>query len=101
MATDKQIRARVLAYYDALYPGSTESTKFKDIGRKPQQVLDDGEELAIELNCDPDRSDIAACKTIGALSALLIKTKSTKKSGVLHESAIVGLRISRLLYPKA
>lgn len=99
MSTPAQIEKRVLAYYNELYPGSTRATKFKDIGRKDLQVLDDGEELAIELNCDPDRTDIVECKTIGALIDLLKKTRRTTR-GILYELAVIGLRASRLLYPK-
>jgi hypothetical protein len=96
MASPKQIRTRVLAYYRKLFPGADETLIFKDKGRKPQQVEDDGEQLAIELNCDPDRTDIVACKTIGAMIDLLVRTRKTT-AGVLHESAMVGLRVSRLL----
>jgi hypothetical protein len=99
MASKEEIKARVLQYYSDLYPGSTAKTTYKSIGRKPQQVGDDGEELAIELNCDPDRTDIWACKTIGDLINLLINTRKPSK-GIQHELAAIGLRASRVLYPK-
>jgi hypothetical protein len=98
MATKQQIKTRVLSYYRELFPDADESLKFKDKGRKPQQIEDDGEQLAIELNCDPDRTAIVACKTIGALIKLLQDTRNSR-SGVLHENALVGLRASRLLFP--
>ena len=95
----KQIEARVLKYYNALYPGSNKIHKLSDKGRTKLQVEDDGEELAIDLNCDPERTELYACKSVGAMIDLLVRTRRSTK-GVMFKSAQIGLRASRILYPK-
>lgn len=83
MASATQIRTRVRAYFKADHPNSTDDSKFKeDFGLGPREVLDKGTELAIELGCNPTRSQILKCKTIKALIQLLIDTR-INASGVL------------------
>lgn len=75
MATDKQIKQRVLAYFRKKWPNANEDSNFSDdFGLDPRQLLDYGTELAIELNCNPTRTQIGKCKTIKDLIDLLIKT---------------------------
>ena len=75
MATPTQIQQTVLAYFQKNWPNATTSYNFTaDMGLDPRQLLDMGTELAEELNCWPTRSQILACKTIGDLINLLIKT---------------------------
>jgi hypothetical protein len=84
MATAAQIRTRVRGYYKADYPTCTDESQFKkDFGLNDAEIEQKNTGLAIELGCDPTRSQIMAAKSIGALIQLFIDTRMSTKGVVL------------------
>jgi acyl carrier protein len=83
--TSEQIKQTVLQYFQQKNPNANENTNLtQDLGLDPRQILDIGTQLAEELNCFPTRSQILACKTIGALIQLLVSTVTQVVRGIPH-----------------
>ena len=77
MATAAQIKARVTAFFKGRWPQSKPTTNMRDeLLLDTRQVLDIGTMLAEELDCNPKRSQIIACKTIADLSKVLVNTRT-------------------------
>ena len=98
MAASDPIEKRVMAYLRQKWPQIVPGTDFRrDLGLRDQQVLDIGEELALELGCNPTRSQIVGCRKVADLIALLRRTKYTASIRTLHSAA----RVAATPYPAA
>lgn len=103
MATPAQIRARVLAYFRQSWPSATAKTNLReDLLLNDDQIVDIGTELAIELGCNPTRTQLRKCKTIGDLSELLVKTRAavTPVAAITESSLPRSSRASKKSRPK-
>lgn len=88
MAANDPIEQRVLEHLRRQWPQIILDTDFRrDLGLRDQQVLDIGEELAIELGCRPTRSQIVGCHTVKDLIDLLRKTKYKASVSTLKSAA--------------
>lgn len=98
MAADDTIEQRVLEHLRRQWPQIIPATDFRqDLGLRDQQVLDIGEELAMELGCRPTRSQIVGCHTVNDLIVLLRKTKFTASVATLRSAA----KLAASPYPSA
>jgi hypothetical protein len=87
MMSKKAIEQRVLGFYRGIDPNCTRETQFKrDLGLSVYKIEQYNTDLAIELGCNPKRSQLVACKSIGALIELLIKTRISTR-GILYAAA--------------
>jgi hypothetical protein len=88
MALERQIKTRVRAFYRKSYPDCTDKRESKNnFGLTDAQIEKFNTGLAIELGCDPTRSQILACKSIGALIDLLIRTRNVALKFAYHRGA--------------
>src|SRR6202040_2569339 len=98
MAASDQIEERVLQHLRRQWPQIVPATDFRqDLGLRDQQVLDIGEELAMEIGCRPTRPQIVGCHTVNDLIALLRKTKFTASVASLRSAA----KLAATPYPAA
>lgn len=74
---NKSIEKHVLNYFKKRWPTATRKSKLReDLLLNDDQIVDIGTELAEELGCEPTRTQIKKCKTIGDLIDLLVETQS-------------------------
>jgi hypothetical protein len=98
MAANDQIEERVLQHLRRHWPQIVPATDFRqDLGLRDQQVLDIGEELAMEMGCRPTRTQIVGCHTVNDLIVLLRKTKFTASVATLRSAA----KLAATPYPAA
>lgn len=81
MASKAEIEASVLKYFRAKWPLATRKTRLReDLLLVDDQIVDIGTELAEKLGCNPTRTQIRKCKTVGDLIDLLVATSQGEKS---------------------
>jgi hypothetical protein len=92
MATAAQITVRVSAFFKSMDPNSTNDTNLqKDLHLDPREIMDFATNFSLEFGCNPQTSQVKACKTIGEFIKMLIDSQ-------VHPKSILALASQRLAH---